>query len=85
MHHTLTSRIGPRETSSLVVTTVFFASSVTLAAFGLPVDQTLILLTGTAGASVVTVAAMTAAGAVRSAREAEREAVAALARLAGQV
>ncbi|MGW6569267.1 hypothetical protein [Streptomyces sp. NPDC054975] len=78
------TRIGPRETLVLIVTTVFFASAVLLAALGLPVNEILLLMSGTAGASVVTVTAMTLAVAARSAREAEREAVAALARIVGQ-
>ncbi|MEV6332244.1 hypothetical protein [Streptomyces sp. NPDC051909] len=66
------------------VTTVFFSSAVLLAALGLNVNEILILLSGTAGASVVTATAMNLAVAARTAREAEREAVAALARLVGQ-
>ncbi|PWS50158.1 hypothetical protein DLE01_19940 [Streptomyces sp. FT05W] len=73
-----------REKATLITTAVFFASAVTLTALGLPVDEVLILMGGTAGTAVVTVTAMALAGAVRSAREAQREAIVLLARLAGQ-
>ncbi|MET9954415.1 hypothetical protein ABZ135_23125 [Streptomyces sp. NPDC006339] len=82
--HDSATRIGPREAVILIVTTVFFTATVLLAALGLPVNDILILMSGTAGAAVVTVTAMTLAGAVRSARVAEREALAVLARLAAQ-
>ncbi|MDX2748532.1 hypothetical protein OG345_41195 (plasmid) [Streptomyces sp. NBC_01220] len=73
-----------REKTTLLTTAVLFASAVTLAALGLPVDEVLVLVGGTAGTAVGTVTAMALAGAVRSAREAKREAIVALARLAGQ-
>ncbi|MFE1384253.1 hypothetical protein ACFW6S_35445 [Streptomyces sp. NPDC058740] len=78
------SRVGPREAVVLAITPVFFASVVALAALGLPVNEILTLMGGTAAACVVTVTAMSAAGQARASRDAEREAVALLARLAGQ-
>ncbi|MFJ6355373.1 hypothetical protein ACIQKB_38680 [Streptomyces sp. NPDC092046] len=78
------SRLGSREAVVLAITPVFFASVVALAALGLPVVDILTLMGATAAACVVTVTAMSAAGAARAARDAECEAVALLARLAGQ-
>ncbi|WP_432106058.1 hypothetical protein [Streptomyces sp. bgisy091] len=73
-----------RERTGLVVTVTLFASAVLLAALGRTVEEILLLIGGVASASVVTVTAFSLAGAARSGREAQREALLALARLAGQ-
>lgn len=72
-----------REKAGLVVTVTLFASAVLLAALGRTVEEILLLIGGVA-ASVVTVTAFSIAGAAKSGREAQREALLALARLAGQ-
>jgi hypothetical protein len=73
-----------REKAGLVVTVTLFASAVLLAALGRTVEEILLLIGGVAGASVVTVTAFSLAGAAKSGREVQREALLALARLPGQ-
>lgn len=67
-----------------MVITLYFMTALTLVALGRAVEDVLILVSGTAGAALVTVCAIGIGSTVRVNREAERAAIAALARITVQ-